>query len=555
MKRIVFFIALLLIIGSCEKEKDVLKTTQQPVALQLQQNPSPEQLGELPPATVPLKSFLDVRLKEVEMDPASLTPASVSAKLKIGESLMEHKFGHVPALPPAGDILVMFDLTGSMGGELSNAKANAQNIMNEVKGLIPDTYFGLISHMDYPDYYFGCGYGSEAYPIPYGSYPIDYPYKLDKELTSSTIDVANAINALTLGNGADGPESYSRALYETVHDTIGWRSGSKKIVLAILDNIPHDCDVYNIIGGIGSTGPAPGRDGIAGTSDDNVLLDVIQEMADNNLTLIVLCSGGATACELWSALAAETGGTAFPINADGTIPDGSGIQQKVVELIQTEVAHIDELTLKVCDDAYADWLTSVVPSVYMDIDLMEGGFDAEYDLTLTVPDGTEDGFYSFDVCHVGDGVEYGRQHVEIEVYSTIEVAFDYHPESCPNPLNRETKGMIPMAILGTDAFDVTMVDPESVKVEGVLSPIRWAYEDVSTPYMPYMEKPVDAFACNTFGPDGLMDLTLKFDAQEVAALFAAYEKGDLVKITITGSLKDEFGGVDIIGEDVIVIKK
>src|SRR4030043_264286 len=82
----------------------------------------------------------------------------------------------------------------------------------------------------------------------------------------------------------------------------------------------------------------------------------------------------------------------------------------------------------------------------------------------------------------------------------ITVAVDIKPMSWPNPLNVRDKGLLPVAILGTEDFDVTQIDPATILLEGV-SPLRWALQDVGTEGDPLL------------GPDGFIDLTLKFDAQ------------------------------------------
>ena len=86
---------------------------------------------------------------------ATLEPSTLTATLMPGQSILEHKTAALPAnlQPPMGDILVSFDLTGSMYEELANVKVNAVNIANAVRGFIPDTNFGVVSHMDYPDSY------------------------------------------------------------------------------------------------------------------------------------------------------------------------------------------------------------------------------------------------------------------------------------------------------------------------------------------------------------------------------------------------------------------
>ena len=79
-------------------------------------------------------------------------------------------------------------------------------------------------------------------------------------------------------------------------------------------------------------------------------------------------------------------------------------------------------------------------------------------------------------------------------------------------------------------------------------------EDVATPFSPYMGKQ-DAFDCTEAGPDGFMDLTLKFKAQEVVAALGGVNDGDVLVLTLMGNLKEEHGGTQIMGEDVVVILK
>jgi hypothetical protein len=137
------------------------------------------------------------------------------------------------------------------------------------------------------------------------------------------------------------------------------------------------------------------------------------------------------------------------------------------------------------------------------------------------------------------------------------VALDVKPESCPNPLNTKDKGWLPMAILGTEDFDVTQVDPVSLHLEHLtgVAPVTWALEDVATPYEPYLGK-ADAYECTEAGPDGYLDLTLKFDAQEVVAALGELSDGDVMVLHIGGTLKEAYGGTAIVGEDVVwIIKK
>jgi len=138
---------------------------------------------------------------------------------------------------------------------------------------------------------------------------------------------------------------------------------------------------------------------------------------------------------------------------------------------------------------------------------------------------------------------------EWEPPPALPVPVDIKPTSCRNPFNVDKRGVMPVAILGTDTFDVRTIDPATVRLEGV-SPLRWSYRDVATPYEPYLGKQ-GAFDCTTEGPDGYLDLTLKFSAQEIAAALGGVADGDVLTLSLDGYLLD--GTTYIIGEDVVVI--
>jgi hypothetical protein len=511
-------------------------------------NPTPDELGAIPAATVPILEFSELlRLKSATDGPgSSLLPEEFSATMKSEASVTETKTAFVSGAPPKGDVLFMMDLTGSMGGELENAKANSVNIMNAIGSVIADAQFGLVSHMDYLGGFSSCGY-SATYGGAYPGYAVDYPYRLDKSITDVKADVQTALNGLALGWGSDLPESYTRVLWETYSDAnIGWREGAKRFVVAWLDAPPHDC-------GLGF-GADPGRDGIMDTSDDLPLIEpVLNEMKAQNITLIVLYSGDSFPSfgfNNWKTWAQITGGDAFQINSDGTIPGETDIAEYIEGIILAQTSTISELTVEVCTPGFEGWLTDVDPVAYTDIDLDEP-FTGEFELTYTVPAGTVDGVYEFDVCLIGDGAEYGRQKVKITVINTIEVPLDILPMGCPNPFARGSKGELPVAIAGFAGFDVTEIDPATILLEG-FAPDRWALEDVATPYEPFIGKPLDRYSCNEIGPDGLMDLTLKFKRSDFNTLLESYLRNDLIKLTLTGQLYD---GTPIVGEDIIIIVK
>jgi hypothetical protein len=161
---------------------------------------------------------------------------------------------------------------------------------------------------------------------------------------------------------------------------------------------------------------------------------------------------------------------------------------------------------------------------------------------------------------------------------TLSVALDIKPGSCPNPLNigrgdsgfwvyvddeldigssnassdafakahpGKRRGVLPVAILGTDEFDVSEIDIASVMLEGV-PVLRHNYEDVSTP----VPDDADECECTDFGPDGFIDLTLKFDKNAVVDAIGEVNVGDVIPLTLTGELLD---GTPVEGIDCVVI--
>jgi hypothetical protein len=127
---------------------------------------------------------------------------------------------------------------------------------------------------------------------------------------------------------------------------------------------------------------------------------------------------------------------------------------------------------------------------------------------------------------------------------------DIKPGACPNPFNPGSKGVLPVAILGTANFDVRTIDPRTVSLAGV-PPLRSSYEDVGTP--------APANECNALGPDGHMDMTLKFDTEAVVAALGLDTANDGQQLVLsltgtqqTGTLQT---GTPISGQDKVIIKK
>lgn len=298
------------------------------------------------------------------------------------------------------DILFSVDRTGSMGDEIEQLRIELQNVVAAIAALVPDAAFGVISYMDYPQFYNFCGYGAG-----YGT-GSDVPYQMNQSITTNLAQTQSAIAGLTLGDGTDVPESYSRAFFETYSDpSIGWRPGAQRIVVNVGDNVPHDCAVGQCIGASRTTGPDPGRDGIAGTADDLAILDVVDQMGANNITLIHLNSDGpgSTIQPLWECLTQRTGtgGTSVIINRNGTVPGGLNLAQLIADRIRPIGEICGSLTLH-GGSGFESWVQDVTPASYPDVGLPA---TRDFSFRLCVPPGTAPGEYAVPVCVVCDGGE------------------------------------------------------------------------------------------------------------------------------------------------------
>jgi len=336
---------------------------------------------------------------------ATVIPDYVEVTLVPGESIWDNKTIITDEIPIGKlDVMFLFDLTGSMGGVISSAKASAIDIMNDIRSNISDSAFGVGSFMDYPDFdpdgY--CGYYS-TYGSSSGG---DYPWNLDQDVTLDTTVVSTSINGLSLGYGADGPEAYARALYES--QFTGWRTGARKIVIIFEDNIPHDCD-FSTFGCSGDTGVDPGRDATAGTSDDLPWVDVIADLKAADISVIVVDSGGYDDCP-WEYAADETGGIFSELGSTSTLP------AEIVALVEDITSTVSELTLEPGEE-FEDWF-DWEPTSHYDVG---GGETVEFNVTVTVPERTLSGMYHICLMVMGDGSILAVQELWITVEEELPV--------------------------------------------------------------------------------------------------------------------------------------
>ena len=128
----------------------------------------------------------------------------------------------------------------------------------------------------------------------------------------------------------------------------------------------------------------------------------------------------------------------------------------------------------------------------------------------------------------------------------VAPALDIKPGSCPNPFNRDSRGVLPVALLGTGDFDVTLVDVSTIRLsragseggdvapnEGPPGP-HSEFDDVGTPFG---GEPCE---CHDLADDGITDLAMKFKVPDVVSNLelGEFASGHSVELMLTGALLD-----------------
>ena len=181
------------------------------------------------------------------------------------------------------------------------------------------------------------------------------------------------------------------------------------------------------------------------------------------------------------------------------------------------------------------------------------------------------GFLSLATGYEPSGILYDNVDFRLQ---PLQASLDIKPGSCPNPVNSgpgnwipsailstadqvsvassrldglspsrdRSAAVVPAAVLGNWDFDVNNIDIASLLLEGV-APTRSSYEDVAAPFGG------DLCGCAENGPDGLMDLTLKFSREDLLTALGSPQRGDL-SLTLTGTLLD---GTPFEARDCIVL--
>jgi hypothetical protein len=359
-----------------------------------------------------------VSLGEASATGATVTPALFNATISPGESesfAITVATGSSPV--PALDVVFAIDRTASMDDEIEVVKLKSIEIMNGIRERIPDSAFGAVTFADYPGYF------------PYPDYENDYgqstdsAYDVNANITKDISAVSSAIEGISIGDGGDSPEDYTRVLFEVM--SAQWRPLTKKVVILFGDAATHDTNFagYNY-------GGDPGRDAVALTSDDLDFETVVSQLRDSEHISILAVQGSTDDPNPAPATATFKGMSTGFEGALGTngqyylLDKADEIPAAIDQVLSQEVSTIDALTLDIPAD-YHSWV-AFDPASY---EAVGPDSNKTFNVTITVPQGTPAGGQSFLIRALGDGGLLGSTSVEITVPpETIGADLGFKPD-------------------------------------------------------------------------------------------------------------------------------
>ncbi len=342
------------------------------------------------------------------------------------------------------DVVFLLDTTCSMSSTATAMALEFLTITDELDETGLDIAYGLATYDDYA--YGSYGYASSG----------DKPFILRQQVTSDDLLVDDAIDAVEIHYGGDGPESTMEALYQAmtgagydqncdesydsaadvlpfladtsdpflgtagesyVADTpdggiiggMGFREGSLPVIIYATDNYLRDSDA-----GYGVPGGCP---------IDASATDVISAAEETGAVLIGIAAGTSTATAQMEALAVSTGSLA-DTDGDGVADDPlvfswysgwAAFTSTVVDAV-TDLTSSYEFALVelVVEDDPDGVVSSITPSGYADV-AFDDLDDLEFTLNLDVSGVSAGTVTVVTVGLYGDGTLIETQEVTILV--------------------------------------------------------------------------------------------------------------------------------------------
>jgi len=336
----------------------------------------------------------------------TINPIENNLVLNQGDTFDEVITVTVPANAgvPKADIYFLADTTASMTSILAAVQTGANNILTTLNGLGLDFAYGVGNYKDFPND------------------PFAFQHQLSP--TNVAVDVTNAINAWTASGGNDIPEGQFFALdrlAEPPSGAIGWRTGSKRIIVWFGDAPAHD-PVCAAISGLG-----------ADITEVSVTAKLVAEQItvlaistatpglDDNPTpqstdYVGACGAPGGAAGQGTRIANTTGGK-FVSGIDPTT-----VVNTIIDLVKAAVSTINNINL-VPAGATAPFVTSITPAAGYGPLATDKEHKLEFKVRFTGVETCRDKEQVFNgtLDVVADGVVVAQKRVEIKVSACAPV--------------------------------------------------------------------------------------------------------------------------------------
>ena len=225
------------------------------------------------------------------------------------------------------EMVLLEDLSGSFGDDISTVSGLADDLVTAISGLAADVELGLASFIDKPI-------------SPFGS-TSDHEYQTELALTGDYDAWKAALDALVLGSGADGPESQLTGLMQTALRTaeVGWSSDALKVVVLATDAVPHMAgDFAGVPSNDGDdVTDGPGDDG---TGEDYPTLDQVKDalLKGGIIPIFAVSDFGTSVTEAYQDIVDFFG--------FGTVVDLSSDSSDIIDAIEGGIAEATETLIE-----------------------------------------------------------------------------------------------------------------------------------------------------------------------------------------------------------------
>jgi hypothetical protein len=281
----------------------------------------------------------------VALAPVVISPASNVLTLNPGQVIDETITVTIPKSAGAvkADVYFLADTTASMGGILAAVQAGSANVLAALNGLGMDLVYGV---GDYKDFASGGPYGFQHQLSP----------------TNAAPAVTAAINTWSASGGGDGPECALFALDSLAQAPgggIGWRAGSKRIIVWFGDVPSHD-PICSGVSGVATVTEASATAKLVAEGIAVLAISTANPGLDGDPTIgatdyVAQCGAPGGAPGQATRITSATGGAlAIGINA-GTIVN------TIINLVTAAVGTINNVNL-VPSPSVAPFVTSVTPA-------------------------------------------------------------------------------------------------------------------------------------------------------------------------------------------------